>query len=110
MGKEYEDVLTWHPHLVLISKKPITWRGFLEINNNTQIKINLTVPNYPQMKKASIKFGSKIHSICSSDFSTKVKALLNNATSVLSFLNQLQRIMVIIFYIIYIIFQIYYKI
>lgn len=91
---EYEEIIKWYPHLVLVSENPAIWHGFLTINNSIQMDIKLTVPNYPQLNDASINFGNKIYLTYGTDFANKVASLLSNSSSVTSLLNKLQRLLV----------------
>ncbi|XP_011297839.1 E3 ubiquitin-protein ligase FANCL [Fopius arisanus] len=90
---EYSDIVKCHPLLVLISEKPMTWYGFMVVNKDTRIEIKLRVPHYPELRGASVHFGQQICLFQGSEFRSKYKGLLQNATSVLSFLRQLQGLM-----------------
>ncbi|XP_074097031.1 E3 ubiquitin-protein ligase Fancl [Cotesia typhae] len=90
---EYEELLKWYPQLILISENPVTLHGLLNINNNCQIEIKLKVPKYPSLKHATVNFGKKISLMYGTDFSVKVNDLLRSINSIMSFLNQLQKLM-----------------
>lgn len=109
---DYETMLEWHPEMVLVSKSPVVWRGFLIISNSSytadnvqcpRIKLKLIVPNYPSLCDAQITFGRQIAAIRNKVFSQKLKDLMmteriNNKLTVLSFLRQLQLLIVSIEY------------
>ncbi|CAK9798168.1 E3 ubiquitin-protein ligase FANCL [Anthophora plagiata] len=93
---DYEAIIQWHPQMILISKKPVTWTGFLTVscNSNTgqnmRIKLHLVVPNYPSLNDAKVNFGKEISFVRKEGFSQKVKDLTRNVTKVSLFLSQLQ--------------------
>lgn len=92
---EYSEIIKEHPYLILINDSPVSWHGFLLINNNqVKMEIKLIVPTYPSMKNAILRFGKNIYHMHNTDFSTKSMELLHSAISVSTFLRQLQRLMV----------------
>ncbi|XP_063978562.1 E3 ubiquitin-protein ligase FANCL isoform X2 [Diachasmimorpha longicaudata] len=90
---EYSEIVKYHPLLVLISEKPMTWYGFLLLNKDTRVEIKLRVPHYPELRGAKVRFGQQICLFQGSDFENKFNDLLANGTSVPSFLRQLQGLM-----------------
>ncbi|KAF7987502.1 hypothetical protein HCN44_003264 [Aphidius gifuensis] len=91
---EYSEIIKEHPYLILINDNPVSWHGFLLINNNKlKMEIKLIVPNYPSMKNSILRFGKNIYHMHNTDFSTKSMELLHSAISVPTFLRQLQRLM-----------------
>ncbi|XP_034934616.1 E3 ubiquitin-protein ligase FANCL-like [Chelonus insularis] len=90
---EYQEIIKWHPHLVLISEKPVTWYGLLNINNEIQMKIKLKVPEYPKLQGARIFFGESVSLTYGTDFTAKVSVMLENSNSVMAFLSQLQKLL-----------------
>lgn len=91
---EYSEMIKEHPHFLLTSENPVTWQGFLPINNNKQIQVKLTAPSYPSVINATVRFGRHISLMHDTDFSIKLRELLDSAVSVSSFMRQLQRLMV----------------
>ncbi|XP_017792424.1 PREDICTED: E3 ubiquitin-protein ligase FANCL [Habropoda laboriosa] len=93
---DYEAIIQWHPQMILISKKPVTWKGFLTVscNSNTgqnmRIKLRLVAPNYPSLNDAEVNFGKEISFIRKEGFSQKVKDLARNVTKASLFLSHLQ--------------------
>ncbi|XP_066583705.1 E3 ubiquitin-protein ligase FANCL [Prorops nasuta] len=92
---EFESILQWYPELVLISKSTATWNGFLNIQRKVnifsavRIKIKLSVPNYPSLDDTKIEIKSTSF-LFSPQFYAKVDDLIKKASSVSSFLKQLQ--------------------
>ncbi|KAK9297170.1 hypothetical protein QLX08_009038 [Tetragonisca angustula] len=80
--------------MILVSKKPVTWKGFLEIPCNSgrsiRIRLKLIVHNYPSLSGAEMYFGKEIAFIRRKEFSDKVKDLMCSVTKVSTFLKQLQ--------------------
>ncbi|XP_034186444.1 E3 ubiquitin-protein ligase Fancl isoform X2 [Osmia lignaria lignaria] len=93
---DYEAIIQWHPEMILVSKTPVTWQGFITASCNfnaginIRIKLKLTVPNYPSLIDAEINFGKEITFIRNEEFNRRVKNLTNHATKVSIFLRQLQ--------------------
>ncbi|XP_029040267.2 E3 ubiquitin-protein ligase FANCL isoform X2 [Osmia bicornis bicornis] len=93
---DYEAIIQWHPEMILVSKNPVTWQGFITASCNfnaginIRIKLKLTVPNYPSLIDAEINFGKEITFIRNEEFNRRVKNLTNHATKVSIFLRQLQ--------------------
>ncbi|CAK9831559.1 E3 ubiquitin-protein ligase FANCL [Anthophora retusa] len=93
---DYEAIIQWHPQMILISKIPVTWKGFLTVScnsstgQNMRIKLHLVVPNYPSLNDAKVNFGKEISFVRKEGFSQKVKDLTRNVTKVSLFLSQLQ--------------------
>lgn len=100
---EYEEISDQHPELILLSKSPPTWRGFLIISHLSydecnihcpRVKLNLVVPNYPLLCDARINFGRQITALRSRKFSQNVRKLMTSPLKVSSFLMQLQLLIV----------------
>lgn len=97
---DYEAIIQWHPEMILVSKNPVTWEGFItascnsNVGGNIRIKLKLTVPNYPSLIDAEINFGKEITFIRNKEFNQRVKNLTNHATKVSIFLRQLQSLIV----------------
>lgn len=100
---DYADISKLHPEMILTSKYPITWKGFLIIPVETlsardvrcpRIKLKLIVPNYPSLRDMQVNFGKQIATLRNRQFSNSVKNLLKTASTVSSFLKQLQLIIV----------------
>lgn len=94
MTSDYKFMIQLYPEMILISKKPVTWKGFLEIPCNSgrsmRIRLKLIVYNYPSLSGANIYFGKEIAFIRRKEFSDKVKDLMCSVTKVSTFLKQLQ--------------------
>ncbi|XP_076478160.1 E3 ubiquitin-protein ligase Fancl isoform X3 [Bombus vancouverensis nearcticus] len=94
INNDYKSMIQWHPEMILISKRPMTWKGFLEVpcisGRNMRIRLKLIVHNYPLLSNAEINFGKEIAFIRNEGFSDKVKDLMHNVTKVSTFLKQLQ--------------------
>ncbi|XP_043521520.1 E3 ubiquitin-protein ligase FANCL isoform X2 [Frieseomelitta varia] len=86
--------MSYFIEMILVSKKPVTWKGFLEIPCNSgrsmRIRLKLIVHNYPSLSGAEIYFGKEIAFIRRKEFSDKVKDLMCSVTKVSTFLKQLQ--------------------
>ncbi|KAG7214121.1 hypothetical protein KM043_001477 [Ampulex compressa] len=99
VSSEYETILQWHPEMILISKTPMIWKGFLssscESNDGqtVRVKLKLCVPNYPSLRNAQLYFGKKISDLRDTDFNRKVNELMQNVTKVSTFLRQLQSLL-----------------
>lgn len=110
MMEIYEEISTRHPELILLSKSPVTWHGFLIISHSLysaydaqyiqcpRIKLQLVVPNYPSLCNAEISFGRKIAFLSNKEFIKNVKKLMTSSETVSSFLVQLQLLIVSIDY------------
>jgi len=94
-----EEIFNWHPEMILVSKSPVTWKGFLIISHSlytagntgcSRVKLKLVMPNYPSFDNAEISFGRQIAFLRNKEFSRKVKESINSAQSVVSFLTHLQ--------------------
>ncbi|KAL0127218.1 hypothetical protein PUN28_005488 [Cardiocondyla obscurior] len=94
-----ESIWNWHPEIVLVSKSPVTYKGFLIVSHslytsaNTgcfRIKLKLIMPNYPSFCNAEISFGKQIAYLRNKEFSKDVKESMKSAQTVQSFLLQLQ--------------------
>lgn len=98
MINDYKSIIQWHPEMILISEKPITWKGFLKVScnsgRNMRIKLKLIVYNYPSLCDAEINFGKEIAFIRNKEFSEKVKNLMHNVNKISPFLKQLQLLIV----------------
>lgn len=98
INNDYKSMIQWHPEMILISKRPMTWKGFLEVpcisGRNMRIRLKLIVHNYPLLSNAEINFGKEIAFIRNEGFSDKVKDLMHNVTKVSTFLKQLQLLIV----------------
>ncbi|XP_043521519.1 E3 ubiquitin-protein ligase FANCL isoform X1 [Frieseomelitta varia] len=94
MMSDYKFMIQLYPEMILVSKKPVTWKGFLEIPCNSgrsmRIRLKLIVHNYPSLSGAEIYFGKEIAFIRRKEFSDKVKDLMCSVTKVSTFLKQLQ--------------------
>ncbi|XP_031775507.1 E3 ubiquitin-protein ligase FANCL isoform X2 [Apis florea] len=94
MINDYKSIIQWHPEMILISEKPVTWKGFLKVScnsgRNMRIKLKLIVHNYPSLCDAEINFGKEIAFIRNKEFSEKVKNLMHNVNKISIFLKQLQ--------------------
>ncbi|XP_043596741.1 E3 ubiquitin-protein ligase FANCL isoform X4 [Bombus pyrosoma] len=101
INNDYKSMIQWHPEMILISKRPMTWKGFLEVpcisGRNMRIRLKLIVHNYPLLSNAEINFGKEIAFIRNEGFSDKVKDLMHNVTKVSTFLKQLQLLISIFF-------------
>lgn len=108
MGTKHKDntnefLLEWHPEMILVSKSPVTWQGFLVISHASctsydiqcpRIKLKLILPNYPSFRDAQIRFGKQIAFLRNIEFIEKVKALIKSTEMVSLFLRQLQSLIV----------------
>lgn len=98
MINDYKSIIQWHPEMILISEKPVTWKGFLKVScnsgRNMRIKLKLIVHNYPSLCDAEINFGKEIAFIRNKEFSEKVKNLMHNVNKISIFLKQLQLLIV----------------
>ncbi|KAK9297168.1 hypothetical protein QLX08_009038 [Tetragonisca angustula] len=94
MMSDYKFMIQLYPEMILVSKKPVTWKGFLEIPCNSgrsiRIRLKLIVHNYPSLSGAEMYFGKEIAFIRRKEFSDKVKDLMCSVTKVSTFLKQLQ--------------------
>ncbi|XP_015588766.1 E3 ubiquitin-protein ligase FANCL [Cephus cinctus] len=90
------EVLRWHPGLALVSESPFTWDGLLNIpwdiggNQCTRIRIKFIVPEYPYLNDAKLYFGPDVTLLHHRKFDATVQSLLRSASTVSSFLRQLQ--------------------
>lgn len=98
---DYENIIQWYPELVLVSKQPITWQGFLPISCNScskriiRIKLKLILPKFPSLDDVEINFGKAITLLRSNEgFGQKVQELTRNVTKLSSFLRKLQSLIV----------------
>ena len=98
MMSDYKFMIQLYPEMILVSKKPVTWKGFLEIPCNSgrsiRIRLKLIVHNYPSLSGAEMYFGKEIAFIRRKEFSDKVKDLMCSVTKVSTFLKQLQLLIV----------------
>lgn len=100
----YEEILKWHPEMILISESPVTWQGFLLVSELCvsagnarcpRIKVKLVMPNYPSFDKARISFDKHIAFLRNIKFSREVKeSIKSQKKTVSSFLSQLQLLIV----------------
>ncbi|KAG5325857.1 FANCL ligase, partial [Pseudoatta argentina] len=95
----YEEILKWHPEMILISESPVIWQGFLLVSELypagnircPRVKVKLVMPNYPSFDKARISFGKHIAFLRNIGFSREVKeSMKSQKKTVSSFLSQLQ--------------------
>lgn len=100
---DYEEMLEWHPEMVLVSESPVTWHGFLNISNLpcvasdiqcSRVRLKLIMPNYPSFCNSEVRFGKQIAFLRKKGFSEKVKELTWTAQTVSLFLRQLQSLIV----------------
>lgn len=87
MEDEFEEIFKLYPEIILITKKPPTWKGVLTVNNefaNCQIKVKvkLIVPLFPRLDNAAIYFGGSIAFLFSKKFKNQIESILSNAESV----------------------------
>ncbi|XP_012144365.2 E3 ubiquitin-protein ligase Fancl isoform X1 [Megachile rotundata] len=96
ISDDYEAIIQWHPEMILVSKNPMTWQGFIVIpcnsnsKQNIRIKLKLIVPNYPSLCNAEINFGREITLIRNKEFRQRIKSLTQSTIKVSVFLRQLQ--------------------
>jgi len=99
----YEEILKWHPEMILISESPVTWQGFLLVSELypagnircLRVKVKLVMPNYPSFDKARINFDKHIAFLRNIEFSREVKeSMKSKKKTVSSFLSQLQLLIV----------------
>ncbi|XP_051160141.1 E3 ubiquitin-protein ligase FANCL [Leptopilina boulardi] len=94
--REEFDLLKWHPELILISKSPYTFEGFLSlpkicnIHGKIFIKIKLIVPFYPNLDDMTVYFTENFKKSFKSDFQKLILNSLQNRISLHSFLNHLK--------------------
>lgn len=94
--EEYAEIIESHPGLVLTSDNPPTWKGFLIVDPNlgVNVDIKLIVPNYPELRDVDLLFGDSISLLFGTRFEEKIYRLLENTTTVSSLLLQLKRVVV----------------
>ncbi|XP_020299830.1 E3 ubiquitin-protein ligase FANCL isoform X3 [Pseudomyrmex gracilis] len=102
-SSDFEEMLEWHPEMILVSESPVTWHGFLNISNSQcvtrdtqcfRVRLKLIIPNYPSFSNSEVRFGKQIALLRKKGFSQKVKELTQTAQTVSLFLRQLQSVIV----------------
>lgn len=94
--REELNLYKWHPELVLISRCPYTFEGFLNlpkicnIHGKTFVKMKLVVPFYPNLDDINVYFTENFRRSFKTDFQQLLENSLQNESSLHSFLNQLR--------------------
>lgn len=94
--REEFDLLRWHPELILISRSPYTFKGFLSLSKSCNIhgksfmKIKLTVPFYPNLDEMLLYFTENLRQSFNSDLKKLILNSIENRISLHSFLNHLK--------------------
>ena len=107
---DFDEILTKHPEIILISKSPPSWKGFLSINNNytnckMKIKVKLVVPSYPRLDNAIIHFGGNIAFLFGKHLKNQIDSIIKKSESVPCFFEELATVIVCKYYL-YLIFLI----
>lgn len=96
---EFDEMLEQYPQMILTSKAPTTWKGFVTVRNNTtnmekKVKLKIIVPLFPHLEKTLVLFGGSIAVLFGPKFKKQLTSLLSNSESVPSFLQELIKLIV----------------
>ncbi|XP_058793457.1 E3 ubiquitin-protein ligase FANCL isoform X2 [Phymastichus coffea] len=92
---DFDQMFKQYPQIILVSKSPVTWIGFLTISNRIKnvekkVKLKLILPSFPNLDKASVLFGGNIAVLFGPKFKKQIASLSSSSESVPVFLQELR--------------------